>query len=53
MSLVIKEGFNVIQIPCTESPGPFVASQQSLKRPGVLQVGHQAHMQRGTGVESQ
>ncbi len=28
------------------------ASQQSQKRPGVLQ-GHQADMQRGTGVVSQ
>ncbi len=27
---------------------PWTASQQSLKRPGVLQVGHQAHMQLGT-----
>ncbi len=43
----------IIQIrhlTCTGSLGPLVGSQ---KRPGVLQVGHQADMQRGTGVVSQ
>ena len=39
-------------LTCTGSFGPSVASQQSLKRPGVLQVGHQADMQRGTGAHS-
>ncbi len=46
----------IIQIrhlTCTGSLGPLVRSQQSQKRPGVLQVGHQADMQRGTGVVSQ
>ncbi len=45
--------YNLRHLTCTGSPGPLVASQQSLKKPGVLQVGHQAHMQRGTGVVSQ
>ncbi len=31
---------------------PLVASQQSQKRPGVLQGRHGADMQRGTGVVS-
>ncbi len=46
----------IIQIrhlTCTGSLGPLVASQQSQKRPGVLQVAHQADMQRETGVVSQ
>ncbi len=38
-------------LTCTGSPGPLVASQQNLKRPGVLQVGHQADMQRGMSPE--
>ena len=46
-SRVSKE---VRHLTCTESLGPLVGSQ---KRPGVLQVGHQADMQRGTGVGSQ
>ncbi len=44
--------YQIRDLTCTGSPGPLVASQQSLKRPGVLQVGHLARMQRGTGVSS-
>ncbi len=45
--------FKIRHLTCTGSPGPLVASQQSQKRPGELQVGHQARMQCGTGVVSQ
>ncbi len=39
-------------LTCTESPGSLIGSHtgEPAKRPGVLQVGHQADMQHGTGV---
>ncbi len=45
-----KKARQIRHLTCTGSLGPLVGSQQSQKRPGVLQVGHWAGMQRGTRI---